>query len=569
MGDRDSWGKLFTTVQGGGKFLGVSDGYDCKGQGCQDTSIWPENSHGLKMIDFDRSMFKDSSYQFTMDPATQRPTVSYKNSFNNTSTYGMDFASVHNDARTMWSIDAPYVTLPTNYKTPNFNTERTRVSGGVARNFNGYRQDSSYYGLNAGLCYNPSSLEYPISVGSDGQFPGNVWPVASNTPGCNWIDFNTVYGCCAELGFADNNPACSASPSGYSQNGSSPCQNVMLQMCEDNWTQDACAKYLQAYENGLGIKDVAAVFQKAITNYINKMAERTGCGTNDYTSPKLGSCTMTKGPNAGQLRDDSTDTFLNGTMLNFCSINAPQGVCDNILNQYCSEFTREDLIADPALQKICGCHMSTGSSLPAPTPGTTPLKLGDPPDYKTKRQGNQYLYPVVGVPCDPICAHAGTVQSAAPPCAATICIMDNAAITLVNSSCENSVSISQVCGPNYDGSSGTGYCYMSESDINLINSTCGNAYISQNCNSCFAFDPEDSSNAYPVDCKNPSGNPIPGGGSGGGRGGSSSNSTWSKITKWIGNNKIVAGGITLTILIFIILIIIMASTSGEAEYMDS
>jgi hypothetical protein len=146
--------------------------------------------------------------------------------------------------------------------------------------------------------------------------------------------------------------------------------------------------------------------------------------------------------------------------------------------------------------------------------------------------------------------------------------MDNVGINLINSNCENA-EISQVCGPSYDGGSGNGYCYMSESDIDSINSSCGGAFISQNCNACFAFDPEDSSNAKPVDCKNPSGKSSPGGGGRGGGSSSTTKSLWADISKWIGNNKIVAGGITLSILIFIILIIIMATSGGEEEYMDS
>lgn len=508
MSDRINWGNIYTTVHGGGKFLEVTDTYECKGPGCQVTSYgnvsWPSGSHGLKMKEFDPSIFNDPSFQWNIDPATQRPMIDYKGN-----KLGMDFQwnPFPGTNANAW-LYAPYVTSPNEYQTSNFNTLYTEAA---IRNFNGYYKKGTFgvSGVNAGLCYNPSVLkDYPITVGGvqpqqDGpSWPGKIWPAASKTPGCEWIDFNSVYGCCAEIGFADNNPMCSTDPNGYSQNGSLPCQNIMLKMCENNWTQEACAAYLQSFENGNGIKDVSTVFQKAIANYINGQSERTGCGPNDYTSPKLGSsCKM---PN-GQIRDDSKDTFIYGTMLNFCSLNAASGVCDNILNQYCSQFTREDLNTDAALQRLCGCHMSDGSPL---APGTTPLKLSD-----NTRQPDQYLYPGVSKACDPLCSFSGTLQSAAPQCSHTVCIMDDVGIQLINSNCGN-VNISQVCGPSYDGTDATGYCYMSNIDVDSINSSCGGAAISQHCKACFSFTPGDPSSAVPVDCKNPSGKPYPGGGGG-------------------------------------------------------
>lgn len=535
-----NWGKLWTTIQGGGKFLGVTDDYACRGDGCQTTQAactkqycgwpgYPGNTHGLNMQEFDPSMFTDTSVQFTLDPATQRPSVNYKGK-----PYLMDFTWEPFPGNKKNYMIAPYVTTPNNFQMPNF---ESLLKPGGSRNFHGWKQPYNFANswADIGLCYNPSSLTYPVTVGSvspQQESSSTIWPAAASTPGCNWIDFNTVHSCCAEIGYAEQHPAiCSTDPNGYSQNGSLPCQQIMLKMCRDNWDQEICKAYLQSFENGNGIKDVSTVFQTAIINYINGMGARAGCGGNDYTSPTTpNACTPTSGPNAGKPRDDSKDDFINGTMLNFCSLNASSGVCDNIMREYCSQFTRKDLNNDKGLQTLCGCHISDGTAL---APGTGCINSVCLNLANKKRQKNQYIYPGMSQSCDPLCTYAGTLQSSAVPCDNTICIMDNVGIDYINSNCGDA-NISQVCGENYKGTSNTGYCYMSDVEIGLINSTCGGATISQNCKACFSFTPENPSSAKPVDCANPSGKKVssPGNGGGTSRGGSSDPYERQSIFDW-------------------------------------
>jgi len=554
------FGKLWTTIQGGGKFLGVTDGYECEGNKCQKTDWWPGDTHGLIMKDFDYTMLSDTSYQFTLDPVTQRPSVNYKGT-----PYYIDYTWPGDSDADRYML-APYVTTPSNFYSDDF--QPYNIPEG-SRNFNAFTPwgflHTGYADI--GMCYDPSILSgFPITKGTSIRAgdtnPGDEWPADAITPACNWIDFNNVYRCCAEIGYANqHSDICSTDPNGYSQNGSLPCQQIMLKMCQNNWDQDVCKLYLQSFENGNGIKDVSTVFQTAIINYINGMGARTGCGGNDYTSPNTpNTCTPTTGPNAGIPRDDSKDTFINGTMLNFCSTNASSGVCDNILYNYCSQFTRSDLNNDSALQTLCGCHISDGTTLAPGTGCINSICLNL--DNKT-RPPNQYIYPGFTKACDPLCAFAGTLQSAAPQCNHTICVMDDVGIQYINSNCGDA-NINQVCGANYQGTNATGLCYMSNVDIDTINSTCGGATISQNCKACFSFTPGDPSSAVPVDCKNPSGRSDSGGtgGSGGSGGSGSSGSATSKsyFSYWFKAHPFYATGLIVFIIVLIFIIIYFGFT---------
>ena len=372
-------------------------------------------------------------------------------------------------------------------------------------------QEQGGSGYDRLICHDPSNNSDPPPPF---ERKLGIKPIsAGNTPTCKWRTNEEAFGCCTSSPLQsvtqDFQQRCAPAfmPSGA---GGSLCVPFMMGLCENNWNQDYCAEYLQSFQNGVGNSDVATVFQNATVNYINNMAKKTGCGTNDYTSPKLGaSCKM---PN-GTLRDDGTDTFINGTMFDFCSSNP--GACTNILNQYCSQFTRGDLYKAPHLQKLCGCHMSDGDPL---APGTTRLKLSN-----NTRQPNQYVYPGLTSSCDPLCSVGTTLQSTMPPCSHTVCIMDNVGINLINSECKD-VNITQVCGDSFsDG----GECYMSNTTINTINSQCGGAVLSQYCDTCYAYDPGSLAAAVPVDCKNPSGKAGPPGFGGGGKGG-----IGASIKKW-------------------------------------
>ena len=171
------------------------------------------------------------------------------------------------------------------------------------------------------------------------------------------------------------------------------------------------------------------------------------------------------------------------------------GACDQVLGRICAPYDRTDLLADPELQELCGCHM--GPSAPGrPT----------------------YPYPQAKFSCDPICLNAGTIPNgAAPTCTQSVCVMDNIAVNIINSSTGN-VSFDQVCS----GCGGSGdencVCYISDVAVNVINSHTGSLNLSQNCGSCYTFPKGDPTNVTKVDCGTFF--PTPSGGGGGGGGGS-------------------------------------------------
>lgn len=398
-------------------------------------------------------------------------------------------------------------------------------------------------------CYSP---------GASDPYDGNVTFQDSsnrNLQACKWRTDLEVFGCCSSTPAQASDPdiiqRCAANVSdggsgGFMPNGKGHlCVDFMLGICENNWDQDYCAAYLQSFENGVGNSDVLTVFQDATANYINNMAAKTGCGYNDYTSVALGnSCKMP----SGKMRDDSKDTFINGTLVNFCKTNP--GKFDNLLNQYCGQFTRSDLDGDDTfLQSLCGCHLSDGSDI---APGSTPLHLHNP-----RQEHNQYAYPGVTTACDPLCAYAGTIQSSATPCSQTVCIMDNIGVNMINSHCNQGINITQVCGASFKGGPTTGDCYMSNVDIDLINSSCGYERIAQYCNTCFTYDPENPAAATQVTCPT-----APGGGGGGGvNGGGSSEGFFA----WIKKNPLYVAGFVLLFAIMLGIILFFSFRKTDED----
>lgn len=375
-----------------------------------------------------------------------------------------------------------------------------------------------------------------------------------NSPMCVWRTDQEAYGCCTSSA-ANNNfspefkSMCAPAFMPSATTTTSICQPLMLSICETNWDADACNTYLDSWQRN---SDVSTVVQTTVANYINGMADRYQCkyedgsvGTNDYTSPLIGKrCFLSSGPNKNALRDDSQDSFLTETLFKLCTMNDDKttsatsrgGICDNILQQYCAQFTREELLLDGTLRGICGCHLpvpgqTVNSGCDSAGAPATCLKYESPSFptgiSKTVRD-NQYPFPDTPVQCDPICNVPGVIPSGAPVCNQTVCIMNKIDIQAIASSCHDGITINQVCGTQ-DGSSGgykgaKGNCYMNDIDINVINSKCGGVFLNQNCNACFTFPENEPWNVKQVPCCDPannSGGHCPSDGGNGGEGGSS------------------------------------------------
>ncbi len=445
-------------------------------------------------------------------------------------------------------------------------------------------------------CYNPNvssdagnvvnAFNERIYYGGGTSLPYDY--LDPNTPGCMWKTDEEAFGCCTSFPVTDAVKQ-SCGPKGIPGfvPGSKLCQDLMLGICEKNWDSQSCTLYLNNWSH---IPDVGPVVQDTVSNYINGMATRYPCkysdgtlGTNDFTTPTInrgkGMCTLLNGGvegDVGTVRDDSKDDFLNTTLIKLCTATEKGGICDDILQQYCAQFTRNDLVNDSSgvLQKICGCHL--------PVSGQGPVQQcqssGNDAQTCLKNispiiQPSQYNFPGIPLQCDPICVYTDTIQHGpAIPCDQTVCIMENIDISLLNSTCGRGITLNQICGkgdckdagPDTTQSTcgkGTGNCFMSNIDVASINSNCGGIFLNQNCNACFTFDPDRPWDVKEVPCCDPAntnggkcGSPGEGGGGdhGGSGGGDSGGSSVTTIFDWLKKHWLGTG------IVFFFLIICVA-----------
>ena len=394
--------------------------------------------------------------------------------------------------------------------------------------------------------------------------------------GCKFKTDQEAYACCTSFS-ADAKTTKETCWSAFMPSAStttSVCQPFMLGICEENWDAPACQSYLDSWKDN---SDVGEVVKMTVANYINSMSTRYPCtysdgkpGTNDYTTPLLGKvCTLS----GGGVRDDSKDNFIGDTLIKLCSETAEGGVCDDILQEYCAQFTREDLISDSSeiLQKICGCHLAVANQQPVqkcqgPNAPRSCLKNINP-----KIQPNQYVYPGTPLQCDPVCVQPGTVQHQGPACTQTVCIMENVNANLINSACKGGVTIAQICGNDKVGD-GTGNCYMNNVEVNLINSTCGGVFLDQQCNACFTFPPDRPWETTLVPCCDPSNtnggqcSDDQGGGGGIGSGkGSSGGGANTNANAWSKKSIVIVGVVALILIVLLGGVVYFSTKTSEPD----
>lgn len=417
---------------------------------------------------------------------------------------------------------------------------------------------------------------------------------------CKFKTDQEAFACCTSSGSDQIAQMCGPGfmPSAETQN--SLCIPFMLALCETNWDQDACQRYLGSYKSN---DDVRPVVQRTVANYINGIADRpeNKCtytdgplkgqpGTNDYTSPAIGKMCK-KADNT--LRDDANDPFLSDSLFKLCSLDSGSsdgflstrdGICDNILNQYCAQFTRQDLQLDEAsggiLMKLCGCHLAVPQQKPdggciGNSPPQTCLKYSSPnfpQGISTTVQSTQYPYPATPSQCDPICNQAGVIPNN-QTCTETVCIMDNVNVQTIASSCGKGINITQVCAQGTKGK-GTGNCYMSDVYVNSISSSCGGVFLNQNCNACFTYPEGEPWNAKQVPCCDPGNNSggqcgtIGGGGDGGGGddGGSGGSSSGVGFFSWLKEHALKVGGAIMVLGLLIMMIGIIIYYTEDVGY---
>lgn len=173
-------------------------------------------------------------------------------------------------------------------------------------------------------------------------------------------------------------------------------------------------------------------------------------------------------------------------LIDVCQSNP--GGCDNVLEQKCAGFLREDLKANPNLGKLCGCFMSDSVY-----------------DSYTGAFGVEPI-------CDPAC----TLQSAVKPrdpagqfatlkCNQTICVMDDIKIELLNNTTTGDINFSQACASCGTGSGCT--CNISDISITAVESSVKNVSFEQQCGivNCFKSDANGVPQSVPCSSLEPGG----------------------------------------------------------------
>lgn len=349
-------------------------------------------------------------------------------------------------------------------------------------------------------------------------YPEDDVAAHSSDSRCKWLDVNAAFQCCTAQGTQD---VSICGPNFLPGDETGNCPTLLTSYCASKWSDPDCQTFLQRYANNPTVKDVV---QQTILNVLTD----SNRGVPDYVSPSINS-------NFAD-RDDSTDPFFTTTFHDLCFATAEGGVCDDILNCFCAQFTTEDMLKDGTLQKLCGCHLQSGSASPPACPVGLAGKMRGLPSHQ-----NQYTLPASKA-CHPICRYKYTVlgsdTTGGGACTSSECIIDDFTVNQINSI--GNVDVSVVCGDCGSGGGGGCLCYMKDDVVNEFNSN-ADIKFSQNCNKCYLL-----STGAEIPCN------------GGGGGGSGSSSIFGGLWNWIEENKLlVLGGSGLLFLILIGVIILI------------
>lgn len=307
---------------------------------------------------------------------------------------------------------------------------------------------------------------YPFSPDYNDPWQNHLGEV--NIPSCKWVNQDDILQCCTSNPNQPKGATCGPDYVSGLMNGGG-CVIFMAEYCKlwdkepDPIRQAKCFNYLQNFANN---QDAGAVVQKTI---IDNLAKKD---FPDYDSAR-----------------DYNDPFLTDTVPLICSY-IPTA-CDPILNKYGAQFTRNDLDGDSTLQKLIGCHLSTGQ----PVPEIFGLTFKN-----NSVQPNQYSYDdsIISKQCDSVCVLPNTIQDSTGKCSQSVCLIDGININSINSD-TGSINIDQDCSCPQPG---TCKCFFSNSAINIINSKIKDGInINQNCKSCVTFSGNDVNNTKEIDCK--------------------------------------------------------------------
>lgn len=147
-------------------------------------------------------------------------------------------------------------------------------------------------------------------------------------------------------------------------------------------------------------------------------------------------------------------------------------LCGSFLQSSCVGYTMDQLQGNIAVANWCGCHLS---------------------DDAYREYVDEYQ---ISKECTPPCNRIGVipiVNAANQPkyCTGTQCIIDDLAISLVNTDISGNVNINQMCGNCANGAGASCDCIISNNAINLNNTGAITLNINESCTSsmCTTTDP--------------------------------------------------------------------------------
>jgi hypothetical protein len=185
----------------------------------------------------------------------------------------------------------------------------------------------------------------------------------------------------------------------------------------------------------------------------------------------------------GAPKGSSTYNDIEENIYSICSTSP--GSCSDMLTEYCTGISSQDITSNPNLLRWCGCHM---------------------PDQEYSRYVNQYQ---LSKECTPLCNRLGNIPLTTPDkttnrkCKTDNCLIDNVSISLLNSVISGGINFSQLCGGC--GENGSCTCIMDGMTLTTVNSNVQGAInISQECGStiCYQDNPNLSGpNQVSIDCK--------------------------------------------------------------------
>jgi len=224
--------------------------------------------------------------------------------------------------------------------------------------------------------------------------------------------------------------------------GGSPfCLPVMLKNCTPTtWDiTDNCDKYM-AYFSGADTSAQEQVLTSALSGWVS-------------------------GLNGG--KPSSADPFVK-TATKYCS--QFPGLCDTYLQDACKNVTKDDLLNNPDLSKLCGCFMQDKEYM---LPGIIPVEcngacaINNHPDINGVTRGQ--LNKISGIR-EPLVCDQST------------CVIDDVSISMIDTQVDGKVQFNQLCGNCPDGDC---TCVLNNISIYAANSVLGGDIdFSQSCSSC-------------------------------------------------------------------------------------